>query len=170
MTSKDAATAPPVIREIAPDEFETVWPIFQEVIAGQETYAYDPALSVEQARAMWTSPPARCFVAEADGEVLGCYRIAPNYLGPGDHVANGSYMVASAARGRGIGALLCAHSLQEARRAGFAAMQFNIVVSTNTAAVKLWQRHGFEIVGTVPAAFRHPRLGLVDTYVMYRSL
>jgi ribosomal protein S18 acetylase RimI-like enzyme len=91
-------------------------------------------------------------------------------MGPGDHVANGSYMVASTARGHGIGAALCAHSLEEARRSGFLAMQFNIVVSTNTSAVRLWQRHGFDIVGTLPKAFRHPHNGLVDAYVMYRLL
>jgi ribosomal protein S18 acetylase RimI-like enzyme len=79
-------------------------------------------------------------------------------------------MVAEAARGRGVGAALCAHSLEEARRSGFRAMQFNFVVSTNTAAVRLWQRHGFDVVGTLPGAFRHPALGPVDGYVMYRTL
>jgi RimJ/RimL family protein N-acetyltransferase len=37
-------------------------------------------------------------------------------------------------------------------------MQFNFVVSTNTAAVALWQKLGFAIVGTLPKAFRHQRL------------
>lgn len=159
-----------VVREIGPDEFDKAWPIFREVVERADTYSYPPDLSLEQARAMWTSPPARCFVAESGGEVLGCYRLAPNHIGLGDHVANGSYMVSSSVRGRGIGSLLCEHSLAEARRAGFAAMQFNMVVSTNTSAVKLWQRHGFEIVGTLPQAFRHAQLGPVDAYVMFRSL
>ena len=163
-------TAEIAIREIAADEFERVWPFFKAIIARGDTYSYPPDLSFEQAQAMWTALPARCFVAEADGELLGAYRLAPNQIGLGDHVANGSYMVSSAVRGRGIGSLLCEHSLQEARRAGFAAMQFNFVVSTNTGAVKLWQRHGFEIVGTLPKAFRHAQLGPVDAYVMFRSL
>lgn len=157
-------------REIGADEFDRVWPFFREIVARGDTYSYPPDLSFEQARDMWTSPPARCFVAEADGEVLGAYRLAPNQIGLGDHVANGSYMVSSAVRGRGIGSLLCDHSLDEARRTGFVAMQFNCVVSTNTGAVKLWQRHGFEIVGTLPKAFRHAQLGPVDAYVMYRLL
>lgn len=162
--------AQPVIREIGAAEFERAWPIFAEVLGRGDTYAYPADLSLEQARGMWTGAPARCFFAERDGQVLGCYRLAPNWPGPGDHVANGSYMVAASARGSGVGAALCAHSIEEARRAGFAAMQFNFVVSTNTAAVQLWQRHGFAVVGTLPRAFRHPTLGPVDAYVMHRAL
>lgn len=160
------------IRELAPAAFASVRPIFGEVLAAGDACTYPPGLTMAQARAMWTTPQARCFVAEADGEPLGCYRLAPNQIpgSPGDHVANGSYMVAARARGRGIGEALCRHSLEAARAAGYAAMQFNFVVSTNSAAVGLWQRCGFEIVGTLPLAFRHPRHGLVDGYVMYRLL
>lgn len=158
------------VREIDADEFDRVWPFFREVIARGDTYSYPPDLSFEQAREMWTTPPAHCFVAESGGEVLGAYRLAPNQIGLGNHVANGSYMVSSAVRGRGIGSLLCEHSLEQARRSGFTAMQFNFVVSTNTGAVKLWQKHGFQIVGTLPKAFRHAQLGPVDAYVMYRFL
>ena len=159
-----------LIRPLEPEGFDKVWPIIREVVAGGDTYPYPDALTLEQARAMWTSPPAQCFVAEASDAVLGCYRIAPNMMGRGDHVANGSYMVASAARGRGIGAALCEHSLAQARRSGFSAMQFNMVVSTNEAAVRLWQRMGFAIVARIPGAFRHAPLGPVDTYVMHREL
>lgn len=158
------------IREIRADEFERVWPIFRDVIAHGDTYDYPPDLTLEQARSMWTTTPARCFVAEDGDAVLGAYRLAPNRVGLGDHFANGSYMVSADARGRGVGSMLCEHSLHEARRAGFSAMQFNFVVSTNTGAVRLWQRHGFDIVGTLPGAFRHARLGPVDAYVMYRRL
>lgn len=158
------------IREIAANEFELVWPIFREIIARGDSYPYPDDLTLDAARAMWTAAPARCFVAEADGRVLGCYRLAPTQMGRGSHVANGSYMVASGARGRGVGAALCAHSLDEARRGGFLAMQYNLVVSTNTVAVRLWQQHGFGIVATLPDAFQHAERGLVDAYVMYRKL
>jgi ribosomal protein S18 acetylase RimI-like enzyme len=160
------------IREIPPAEFDAAWPIFQEVLAAGDTYTYPADLTLEHARRMWTTPPARCFVAEADGRTLGCYRLAPNQMSgsAGDHVANGSYMVASWARGRGLGEALCRHSLEQARLAGFTAMQFNFVVSTNSAAVRLWRRCGFKIVGTLPGVFRHPRLGPVDGLVMFRSL
>jgi len=159
-----------VIREIGAAEFEAVWPLFHSVIAAGDTYSYPPDMRLEEARALWTTPPSRTFVAERDGRVIGCYLLRPNQPGLGDHVANCGYMVADDARGQGIASAMCEHSLDAARRAGFTAMQFNFVVATNTTAVKLWQRHGFEIVGTVPGAFRHATLGLTDIHVMHRAL
>jgi GNAT superfamily N-acetyltransferase len=158
------------IGEIDAAGFARIWPIMQAVIASGDTYNYPADLDVDTARAMWTAAPVRCFVAERDGTVLGFYKLRPNQPGLGDHVANASYMVAAEARGRGIASMLCEHSLQQARAAGFTAMQFNFVVSTNTVAVRLWQRHGFAIVGQVPGAFRHARLGPTDIYVMHREL
>jgi len=159
-----------VIREIAAAEFDIVWPMFQSVIAGGDTYSYAPDTPFEEVRASWAEPPNRTFVAERDGRVVGCYRLCANRPGLGDHVANCGYMVAADARGQGIASAMCEHSLEEARRAGFTAMQFNYVVASNTTAVKLWQRHGFAIVGTVPSAFRHATLGPTDIHVMHRFL
>ena len=158
------------IREIAADEFDLVWPIFHAVVSAGETYAYPVDITFEQARSLWTTAPSRCFVAELDATVLGCYMIKPNQAGPGNHVANAGYMTAPQARGRGVASALCEHSLAIARTAGFLAMQFNCVVSSNEVAVRLWERHGFRIVGTLPKVFRHTRLGLVDAYVMHRFL
>lgn len=160
----------PEIREIEAAEFDLVWPIFRSVVAAGDTYSYAPDTSLEEARAMWTTAPTRCFVALIDGRVAGCYMLKPNQPGLGSHVANAGYMVASHARGQGLAGRLCEHSLETARAAGFRAMQFNFVVSTNEVAVKLWRKHGFEIVGTVPGAFRHARLGAVDVHVMHRFL
>jgi ribosomal protein S18 acetylase RimI-like enzyme len=159
-----------LIREIDADGFALAWPIFQQVIAAGDTYSYPPDMSMQQARALWTTPPSRCFIAQVRDEVLGLYMLRPNQPGLGDHVANAGYMVAKQARGRGIASSMCEHSLETARRAGFKAMQFNFVVSANLGAVRLWQRHGFDIVGCVPGAFRHVSLGATDVYVMYRML
>ncbi|MFI4968923.1 MAG: GNAT family N-acetyltransferase [Lysobacterales bacterium] len=159
-----------VIGEIGANEFARAWPIFRTVIADGDTYSYPRDLSEDQARAMWTTPPSRCFIAERDGDVLGMYMLRPNQPGLGDHVANCGYMVSPRARGQGIAAALCEHSLAEARRAGFSAMQYNFVVSSNEGAVRLWQRHGFAVVGHVPGAFRHARLGPTDVFVMHRWL
>lgn len=161
---------PLAIREIDAHGFAAAWPVFRDVIAAGDTYSYAPDMSMEQARVLWTTPPSRCFVAERDGEVLGLYMLRPNQPGLGDHVANAGYMVAARARGQGIASAMCEHSLAEARRAGFTAMQFNFVVASNEGAVRLWQRHGFAIVGHVPAAFRHARLGAVGVHVMHRAL
>ena len=101
---------------------------------------------------------------------MGSYYLRANQQGGGSHVANCGYATSVAARGRGVAAAMCAHSLDRARSRGFRAMQFNFVLSTNRRAVHLWQRHGFEIAGTLPKAFLHPALGYVDAYVMYREL
>jgi ribosomal protein S18 acetylase RimI-like enzyme len=159
-----------VIREIGAAEFEAVWPLFHSVIASGDTYSYPPDMRFEEARALWTTPPSRTFIAERGGRVLGCYLLRPNQPGLGDHVANCGYMVAADARGQGIASAMCEHSLDAARHAGFAAMQFNFVVAANTTAVQLWRRYGFEIVGTVPGAFRHATLGPTDIHVMHRFL
>ena len=158
------------IRELGSDEFDLVWPIFRVVVGFGDTYSYAPDTTFEQARALWLTPPSRVFVAFDDGKPVGCYMMRPNQPGLGDHVANAGYMVAPHARGRGIAGTMCEDSLERARREGFTAMQFNFVVSTNEVAVALWCKHGFEIVGRVPKAFRHARLGLVDTLVMHRLL
>ena len=159
-----------ILREIGAGEFARAWPVFHAVVAAGDSYSYAPDLSLHEACALWTTPPSRCFLAECDGDVLGCYMLRPNQPGLGDHVANCGYMVAPAARGQGIASRMCEHSFDTARRAGFRAMQYNFVVSSNTGAVRLWQRHGFVIVGTVPAAFRHATLGLTDIHVMHRML
>ena len=158
------------IREIGALEFGRAWPIFRAVVGKGDTYSYPPDIDEAQACAMWTTAPSRCFVAERDGEVLGVYMLRPNQPGLGDHVANCGYMVAPRARGQGIASAMCEHSLAEARGAGFTAMQYNFVVSSNEGAVRLWQRHGFAIVGRVPGAFRHADLGPTDVYVMHREL
>ena len=158
------------IREVDAGEFDLVWPIFHSVVASGDTYSYAPDTGLEEARAMWTTAPTRCFVAWTGGQAAGCYMLRPNQPGLGSHVANAGYMVAAQARGRGLAGKLCEHSMETARAAGFLAMQFNCVVSTNEVALKLWQKHGFRIVGTVPRAFRHAKLGLVDIHVMHRFL
>jgi ribosomal protein S18 acetylase RimI-like enzyme len=163
-------SAPLAIREIDADGFARAWPIFHAVVAAGDTYSYPPDIDEAQARAMWTTPPSRCFVAEREGEVLGVYMLRPNQPGLGDHVANCGYMVSPHARGQGVASAMCEHSLAQARGAGFTAMQYNFVVSSNEAAVRLWQRHGFAIVGRVPGAFRHARLGPTDVFVMHRML
>jgi GNAT superfamily N-acetyltransferase len=158
------------IRPIEAADFDQVWPIIEGVVQAQETYAFDPHMDRESAWKTWVELPRATFVAEQDGQILGTYYIKANAAGPGDHVCNCGYMTAPVARGRGIASRLCAHSLEVARELGFSAMQFNSVVATNTVAVALWQKHGFEIVGTLPKAYRHARLGLVDCHVMFRSL
>ena len=149
---------------------DAIWNIFHEIIAAGDTYALDPQMPREEALAYWFRADTHTCVAEEDGGVVGTYILRPNQSGPGSHVANAAFMVARDAEGAGVGRRMAEHCLTEARRMGFRAMQFNFVVSTNTRAIHLWNQLGFEIVGTLPGAFRHPEKGYVDVYVMFRSL
>lgn len=160
----------PTIRPATPADHEAIWQIFHAILATGDTYVLAPESTREEVLAYWFPPKGHVFVAEHDGRVVGSSLIKPNQPGLGDHVANGAFIVASETRGLGVGRMLGEHALREARRLGFRAMQFNFVVSTNTGAVELWKKLGFEIVGTLPHAFRHARLGEVDAYVMFRRL
>jgi ribosomal protein S18 acetylase RimI-like enzyme len=149
---------------------DAIWAIMEPIIRAGETYTLPRDLDKESALAYWRSPEREVFVAEDHGETLGTYFLQANQKGGGAHVANCGYMTATSATGRGVARAMCAHSLDRARERGFRAMQFNFVISTNERAVRLWQSFGFEIVGRLPGTFRHPTLGYVDAYVMYRAL
>jgi L-amino acid N-acyltransferase YncA len=157
------------IRPAKESDRDAIWEIFHEVIASGETYPIDPQIPREQAFAYWFKRDARVFVAENETGIVGSYIVHPNQAAGGSHVANAAFIVAKNARGEGIGRTLGEHCLNEARRLGFRAMQFNFVVSTNASAVKLWRDLGMKIVGTLPGAFRHPARGYVDVHVMYQS-
>ena len=144
--------------------------MLRDVVSSADTYAYDPAMTKEDAYTLWFEAPLRTFVAEEDGRVLGSYYLKANQSGPGNHVCNCGYMVSKEARGRGVASRMCEHSQVVALEMGYKAMQFNLVVETNTGAVRLWQKLGFDIVGTIPKAFRHPGKGYVAAHVMYKWL
>src|ERR1700751_5743944 len=154
------------IREAIASDGESLWKMFHLVVAKGDTYTFDRGTSREDALAYWLHPSNQCYVAKSEAEIVGTYILKANQPGLGSHVANAAFMVAPQARGRGVGRYMGEHALNEARRLGFRAMQFNFVVSTNETAVRLWQELGFQIVGTLPGAFRHPRAGYVDVYVM----
>ena len=158
------------IRAAMEPDHDAIWRIFHVVVATGDTYAIDPYISREEALAYWFGADIQTYVAESAGRIVGTYILRPNQSGGGSHVANAGFMVSTRARGQGLGRAMAEHCLSEARRLGFRAIQFNFVISTNTAAIRIWQELGFKIVGTLPGAFRHPEKGYVDVYVMYRSL
>jgi L-amino acid N-acyltransferase YncA len=158
------------LRPASEADFESMWAIFREVIAPGDTYVFASDTPRADAHTYWFGPGVASYVAECDGRIAGMYKIVANQRDRGSHIANASFMVAPASSGKGVGRRMGIHCLDEARRLGFRAMQFNFVVSTNSAAVALWQSLGFAIVGTLPKVFQHQELGYVDAYVMYRSL
>jgi GNAT superfamily N-acetyltransferase len=159
------------IRAATADDWRHIWPFFAHIVAEGETYAYPDDLTADTARPLWMeSPPGRTVVATDGDTILGSAKMGPNRPGRGAHVATASFMVDPAHRGRGVGRALGEHAVGWARSAGYHGMQFNAVVETNTAAVRLWQQLGFAILATVPEAFDHAVLGRVGLHVMYQRL
>ena len=149
---------------------DAIWAILEPMIRSGETYTLPRDMNKQQAREYWFAADKETFVWKENAEVLGTYFLKANQQGGGAHVANCGYVTAPAAQGRGIARQMCLHSLERARERGFRAMQFNFVVSTNERAIKLWTTLGFDIVGRLPLAFKHPTLGFVDALIMYRQL
>ena len=158
------------IRSAEAGDRDAIWSVIEPMIRAGDVYTLPSEMTREEALSYWFSDGHEVFVAEDGSGVVGTYYLRANQRGGGSHVANCGYATAPVATGRGVARALCAHSLEHARERGFKAMQFNFVVSTNERAVKLWQSFGFEIVGRLPKAFRHPQQGFVDAYVMYRGL
>jgi ribosomal protein S18 acetylase RimI-like enzyme len=158
------------IRHAKPDDDKAIVEILMPVIRGGETYALPRDWTETEALAYWRSPDHTVFIADDAGVVVGTWYIRPNQRGGGAHVANAAFMTRTSVAGRGVASAMCAYALEYAVAAGYVAMQFNFVVATNTRAIALWQRFGFEIVGRLPDAFQHPAKGLVDALVMFRKL
>lgn len=158
------------LRKATKKDYEGIWNIFSAVISTGDTYVFDPKTDKETLQQHWFAPYMDTFVLEDNGEILGTYIIKPNQIDLGNHIANCSYMVHPKAHRKGIGKQLCEHSLAFAKETGYHAIQFNYVISTNTAAVALWQKFGFRIIGITPNGYQHQSLGLVDTYIMYKAL
>jgi GNAT superfamily N-acetyltransferase len=167
--SGDAAA---VVRELVDADWPTVWSVVEPVVRAGDTFPYPLDLTEPDARAMWldNGPGGRATVALVDGEVVGTAKMGRTRPGPGAHVATASYMVAARARGHGVGRALVVDSLEWARSAGFAAVQFNAVVETNVAAVRLYESLGFRVVGTVPRAHELPSGRRVGLHVMHVEL
>lgn len=159
-----------VIRDFEPRDRDALWRILEPVFRAGDTYAIDPDISRDDALAYWCGPERRVFSAVLDGRLAGSYYLVRNHQGGGSHVCNCGFVTDPAQRGKGVAREMLAHALEAARAAGFRAMQFNFVISTNTRAVALWERAGFDVAARLPGAFRHPERGYVDALVMYKAL
>ena len=160
-----------LIRPYLETDWPALWPILRATFEAGDTYAYAPDSTEADIHRVWIEAPSAIYVAvDASGMLLGTYFIKPNQPGLGSHVCNCGYVVAAAAQGQGVATALCEHSQREAVRLGFLAMQFNLVVSTNEGAIRLWRKLGFAVLATLPQAFRHRQRGLVDALVMFKTL
>lgn len=159
-----------MIRSAIPEDWDSVWLIIGPTIRAGETYSIDRDINEADARAYWMGSDRETFVLEEGGHVLGTYFLRANASGGAAHVANCGYMTTAAAQGRGVARRMCEHSLSHAKARGYRAIQFNFVVSSNERAIGLWESLGFEVVGRLPLAFKHPAQGYIDAFVMFRKL
>ncbi|HEY5438444.1 MAG TPA: GNAT family N-acetyltransferase [Acidimicrobiales bacterium] len=156
------------IRPIAEGDWPAVVALFRAVVAEGDTYAYPDGLSSDEAHELWVeSPPGHTVVALRDGVLVATAKYGPNRPGRGAHISTASFMVSVEWRGTGVGRALCDYVLARSREAGYAGMQFNAVVSTNTNAIALYRTLGFVTIGTVPGAFDHAQLGPVGLDIMF---
>lgn len=158
------------IRKSLSDDTNQLWNIFQSVVRSGDTYAFAPNITKKEALSYWMGVDKHCYVAEYEDTIAGTYIIKDNQPGLGSHIANASFMVCPKFQGKSIGKTMGQHALIEAKTLGYAAMQFNLVISTNLAAINLWQKLGFKIIGTIPNAFNHQQYGMVDAHIMFREL
>jgi len=160
-----------IIRQATEQDWPLIYPIYAAIMAEGETYAFPEGQSLAEARPWWMEPPpGQTVVALSDGTITGSAKMGANRPGRGSHVATASFLVAPARQGQGTGRALGEYVLGWCRQMGFASIQFNAVVETNAPAVRLWRSLGFQIIGTVPESFNHPRHGLVGLHIMFRHL
>ena len=158
------------IRPSILSDHEKVWEIIKEVISSGDTYVFSPQSSKEKMLKFWFGEDKYTYTALVNEQIAGTFFIKENQPDLGSHIANAGYMTSPSASGKGIGTAMGRFSIEEAKKLGFKAMQFNIVVKSNVVAVSLWKKLGFEIIGEIPEAFNHWQLGLTNAYIMYRKV
>lgn len=160
----------PIFRLAKPTDHKSLWEIIRPIIRKGGTYVFSPDIAEQEMMAYWMGTDKSTFVAETDGKIVGTFYLKPNQPGLGNHVCNAGFMVDEKESGIGIGRKMGLFALAEAKKSGYLAMQFNFVVSTNQPAVKLWQSLGFDIIGEIPEAYRHPEKGFIGVFVMFRRV
>lgn len=157
-------------RRMEAADLDALWSIFHTITVEGLMLAQDETTSREAFEAYWVGRGGEQWIAHDEGRIRGAFTLRSNHPGRGAHIGTATYIVAPDARGKGVGFALGQHSIERARALGFTGMQFNLVIRTNEVAVRLWQRLGFAIVGTMPRVFRQPSGALVDAHVMFRDI
>lgn len=137
---------------------------FSRIVDDREGFPQEPPLSRADFDDYWLAHSSSVIRARVDGELAGAYYLKPNFVGRAAHIANAGYFVVAGFRGRRLGRALVVHSLEEARRVGFDALQFNLVFESNPAR-RLYEEVGFQVVGRVPRAVEGE-----DALIYWRAL
>ncbi len=158
------------IKEVTSADFNEIWHVFKDVIQDEDTYPYPADITIEDARALWFSPGARVYHAYIDGVPMATRYITPNKVGLGSHICNTGVMIDKAYRGQGYGKILNDFAISKAKELGYKAIQLNLVVVTNEASIRICEKNGFIVIGTIPEAFFYKRERYVDALIMHKTL
>ncbi len=144
----------PLVREYTPADLPAMTAIWNAIVEAGNAFPQEEPLDEATGAAFFASQTRSAVAADADGTILGLYILHPNNVGRCGHIANASYAVAEAARGRGVGGALVRDCLAQGRALGFRILQFNAVVESNASARHLYEKLGFEPLGTIRGGFR----------------
>lgn len=142
-----------MIRQYEYKDIKDMIRIWNEVVEAGIAFPQEEFLTEETGSSFFASQSYTA-VAEIDGKVKGLYILHPNNVGRCGHICNASYAVSSDARGKHIGEQLVTDCLKMGRELGFKVLQFNAVVESNIHARHLYERLGFQQLGTIPRGFR----------------
>lgn len=141
------------IRKYNLDDLPEMITIWNEVVEEGIAFPQEDQLD-KRSGAEFFASQSYCGVADDNGKILGLYILHPNNVGRCGHICNASYAVLSGARGKHIGEQLILDCLETGKKLGFRILQFNAVVETNIPARHLYERLGFQQIGTIPGGFR----------------
>jgi GNAT superfamily N-acetyltransferase len=156
--------APAALRLATVDDHGELFAAYSEIVESGAGFPHEPPLARDDFDDYWIAHSSALWIARAGGQLVGAYYLKPNFVGKAAHIANAGYFVVESFRRRGLGRTMVEHSLPEARRLGFDALQFNLVFASNPARA-LYRRLGFVEVGRIPAAVDGE-----DAVIYWRSL
>ena len=158
-----------IIRQFEESDIPEMTEIWNAVVQEGRAFPQTECLTKSTAGVFFKS---QTFTGVAvDGRALvGLYILHPNNIGRCGHISNASYAVKSGNRGQKTGEYLVLHSMESAKKSGFRILQFNAVVATNTAALKLYKKLGFTRLGRIPGGFLSGDNVYLDIIPHYISL
>lgn len=158
------------IRPSSPADLPALTDLWNEIVEAGDAFPQEFPLSASEGEIFFASQTFTGVAEDENGRLLGLYILHPNNLGRCGHLANASFAVAKEARGQHIGEQLVRHCLDTARARGFSVLQFNAVVRTNHAAIRLYEKLGFVRLGLIPGGFRLKNGAYEDILLFYHQL
>jgi GNAT superfamily N-acetyltransferase len=160
----EAVVASAELSQAGAHDHDELFAAYTQIVHSGDGFPHEPPLTREAFDDYWIAHSSAVWIARVGAQLVGAYYVKPNFVGKAAHIANAGYFILSSHRGRGYGRRLVEHSLHEARRLGFDAMQFNLVFASNPAR-HMYRQMGFQELGRIPAA-----VGGEDAVIYWRSL